>query len=100
MEPVVVNGVAVVMTRGSEVRNSFFSASVPPTRTRVGPGGFQLVTMLTMLANQPFTASLVTAKLRGDGVPCPVVGATVTTPDGYSGTLGPQHGAGVKFNVA
>ncbi len=96
-EPVVVNGVGVVMTKGAAVKTSFFALGHPHAKA----GGFPLVTQGSLLGGLTFVATLFTLKTftQPGNLPVILVGANVTDSDNYSGVLTPLHGAGIKFNL-
>ncbi len=97
VQPVEENGALVTLTRGSDPTIDVpFSAGVAKVRWN---GTFPAVVANSLLGGVPFVAVPVTSKLRIAGQPVVVVGSVVTRSDGYTGTVPPSCGAGVKYVV-
>ena len=95
-EPCVVNGVPITMTLGMSTKSSSFSLG----STKATAGGLAIVKITSLLGGLTFTASLETTKTKVEGVAIPLVGATVTDADGYTGTITTAQGAGLKYQTA
>jgi hypothetical protein len=95
-EPCVVNGVPITMTLGLSTKSSAFSLG----STKVTAGGLAVVKLTSLLGGLSFTSSLNTTKTKVEGGFIPLVGATVTDADGYTGVITVAQGAGIKYSTA
>ena len=96
--PALKNGVPITMSNGSSTVNRAFDGLLP-NNTKRNPGGLSLVTLVSTLGGLTFTASLVSIHTKIQGQFVVLQGAVVTSPDGYSGTVGPAQCGGPGLNV-
>lgn len=97
MIPAVANGVVVNLVRPGD--GAVANRVIDPLPIPITFNGFvpALAPLLT-LSGTPASATLFSVTTV-NGFPVVLVGAVVTTSDGFVGAIGPQHGAGPSFDL-
>ena len=85
------NGVPFPLSNGSDTVNRAFDGLLP---TELKIDGFSAVTTLSTCGGFPFTSTLSSIHTLVDGAAVVLLGASVTTSDGYTGTVTPAQCAG------